>query len=78
VLNGRANPKAKLKNRFRYFPDSSVAFLINAENKSIGIGKNVVVLCSLEISLIVCRKRNCSAMGWALIIAAASTSFVAA
>jgi hypothetical protein len=29
--------------------------LRNGANKSIGIGKNVVVLCSLEISFIVCR-----------------------
>ena len=29
--------------------------LKNGANKSIGIGKNVVVLCSLEISFIVCR-----------------------
>jgi hypothetical protein len=29
--------------------------LINAANRSIGIGRMVVVLCSLEISFIVCK-----------------------
>ena len=53
-------------------------FLINAVRRSIGRGKNVVVLCSLEISRIVCRKRSCSAIGSLLIIAAACTIFSAA
>src|SRR5207244_9829455 len=53
-------------------------FLINAVKRSIGRGKKVVVLCSLEISRIVCRKRNCSAIGSLLIIAAACTIFSAA
>src|SRR2546430_15823569 len=47
-------------------------------NKSIGTGRNVVVLCSLEISRMVWRKRNCSAIGSLLIIAAACTIFLAA
>ncbi|KAF5409552.1 MAG: hypothetical protein Udaeo2_01290 [Candidatus Udaeobacter sp.] len=34
-----------------------------------------MVLCSLEISRIVCRKRSCSAIGSLLIIAAACTIF---
>ena len=41
----------------------STAFLMNGANRSIGIGRKVVVLCSLEISRIVWRKRNCRAMG---------------
>src|SRR5215831_19624524 len=53
-------------------------FLISAVKRSIGRGKKVVVLCSLEISRIVCRKRNCSAIGSLLIIAAACTIFSAA
>ena len=53
-------------------------FLINAVKRSIGRGKKVVVLCSLEISRIVCRKRSCSAIGSLLIIAAACTIFSAA
>jgi hypothetical protein len=35
----------------------------------------VVVLCSLEISFIVCKKRSCRAIGCAEIIAAGCTSF---
>src|SRR5437764_12641909 len=50
-------------------------FLINAVRRSIGRGKKVVVLCSLEISRIVCRKSSCSAIGSLLIIAAACTIF---
>ena len=53
-------------------------FLISAVKRSIGRGKKVVVLCSLEISRIVCRKRSCSAIGSLLIIAAACTIFSAA
>jgi hypothetical protein len=53
-------------------------FLINDVKRSIGSGKKVVVLCSLEISRIVCRKRSCSAIGSLLIIAAACTIFSAA
>ncbi len=45
--------------------------LRNGANKSIGTGRKVVVLCSLEISRMVCRKRSCSAIGWVEIIAAA-------
>ena len=41
-------------------------------------GRKVVVLWSLEISRMVCRKRNCSAIGSLLIIAAACTNFSAA
>jgi hypothetical protein len=37
----------------------------------------VVVLCSLEISFIVCKKRGCKAIGCAKIIDAACTSFSA-
>src|SRR5262245_41520996 len=50
-------------------------FLINGANRLIGIGRMVVVLCSLEISLIVCKKRSCRAIGCAEIIDAACTSF---
>jgi hypothetical protein len=57
---------------------SPVAFFKYGANKSIGIGKNVVVLCSLEISFIVCRNRSCRAIGCAEIISAACTSFSAA
>ncbi len=57
---------------------SSFSRLMNGLNKSIGTGKNVVVLCSLEISRIVCRKRNCNAIGSLLIIPAAWTIFSAA
>ena len=53
-------------------------FFKNGLNKSIGTGKNVVVLCSLEISRMVCRKRSWSAIGSLLIIAAAWTIFSAA
>jgi len=53
-------------------------FFKNALNKSIGNGKNVVVLCSLAISRIVCRYRNCNAIGSFAIIAAACTIFSAA
>ena len=42
---------------------SPVAFFTYGANKSIGIGKNVVVLCSLEISFIVCRNRSWRAIG---------------
>jgi hypothetical protein len=56
----------------------SISPLINGVNRSTGTGKNVVVLCSLEISRIVCRKRNCRAIGSLLIMAAACTIFSAA
>jgi hypothetical protein len=52
--------------------------LINGANRLIGIGRMVVVLCSLEISFIVCKKRSCRAIGCAEIIDAACTSFCAA
>src|SRR5260370_32850198 len=52
--------------------------LMNAANRSIGTGRMVVVLCSLEISFIVCKKRSCKAIGCAEIIDAACTSFSAA
>jgi hypothetical protein len=52
--------------------------LMNGANRSIGIGRMVVVLCSLEISFIVCKKRSCRAIGCAEIIDAACTSFSAA
>ena len=45
--------------------------LMNGANRSIGIGRMVVVLCSLEISFIVCKKRSCRAIGCAEIIDAA-------
>src|SRR2546423_6157914 len=35
--------------------------LMKGANRSIGIGRMVVVLCSLEISFIVCKKRSCRA-----------------
>jgi hypothetical protein len=35
---------------------------MNGANRSIGIGRSVVVLCSLEISFIVCQKRSCRAI----------------
>ena len=54
------------------------SLLFNGQNKSSGTGRNVVVLCSLEISRMVCRKRNCSAIGSLLMIAAACTIFSAA
>jgi len=47
-------------------------------NNSMGTGRNVVVLCSLEISRMVCRNRSWSAMGSLLIMAAACTIFSAA
>src|SRR5260370_39644089 len=47
-------------------------------NRSIGTGRKVVVLCSLEISRMVWRNRNWRAMGSLLIIAAAWTIFSAA
>src|SRR6202043_1788731 len=40
-------------------------------NRSIGTGRHVVVLCSLEISRMVWRKRSCRAIGSLLIMAAA-------
>jgi hypothetical protein len=52
--------------------------LMNGANRLIGIGRMVVVLCSLEISFIVCKKRSCRAIGCAEIIDAACTSFCAA
>ena len=61
-----------------FFVGSSLAFFRNGVNRSIGIGMNVAVLCSLAISDIVCKKRNCSAMGCAEIMPAACTSFSAA
>ncbi len=51
---------------------------LKGANRSIGTGRKVVVLCSLEISRIVCRKRSCNAIGSLLIIAAACTIFSAA
>src|SRR6266850_2717663 len=73
------NSKFEIRNskQFRNYFLSTKPFK-NGVNKSIGTGKNVVVLCSLEISRIVCRKRNCSAIGSLLIIAAACTIFSAA
>src|SRR5215831_1712678 len=53
-------------------------FLINDVKRSSGTGRNVVVLCSLEISRMVCRKRSCNAIGSLLIVAAACTIFSAA
>src|SRR5690349_7764316 len=53
-------------------------FLTRGAKRSIGTGKNVVVLRSLEISRIVWRKRSWSAIGSLLIIAAACTIFSAA
>ncbi len=61
---------------FHFF--SSASLLMNGLNKSIGIGRKVVVLCSLEISRMVCRKRSCRAIGSLLINAAACTIFSAA
>jgi hypothetical protein len=52
--------------------------LMNGAKRSIGTGRMVVLLCSLEISFIVCKKRSCRAIGWAEIIDAACTSFSAA
>ena len=49
-----------------------------SDKRSIGMGKKVVVLCSLEISRMVWRKRSCSAIGSLLIMAAAWTIFSAA
>ena len=60
-----------------YVLDGSL-FLANGAKRSIGTGRNVVVLCSLEISRMVWRKRNCSAIGSLLIMAAACTIFSAA
>jgi hypothetical protein len=51
---------------------------MNGAKRSIGTGKNVVVLCSLEISFMVCRNRRWRAIGCSEIIAAACTSFSAA
>src|SRR5262245_10829314 len=53
-------------------------FLINDAKRSSGTGRNVVVLCSLEISRIVCRNRSCNAIGSLLIVVAACTIFSAA
>lgn len=48
-----------------------VVLLTKGENKSIGTGRNVVVLCSLEISRMVWRKRSWSAIGsWLIMLAA--------
>ena len=60
------------------YPLGGPLLFMNGVNKSIGTGRNVVVLCSLEISRMVCRKRSCSAIGSLLIIAAACTIFSAA
>ena len=57
---------------------SPAVFFMKGVNRSIGMGRNVVVLCSPEISRIVWRKRSCRAIGSAAIIAAACTSFSAA
>ena|SRR5215475_203900 len=53
-------------------------FLINDVKRSSGTGRKVVVLCSLEISRMVCRNRSCNAIGSLLIVAAACTIFSAA
>jgi hypothetical protein len=47
-------------------------------NISMGTGRKVVVVCSLEISRMVCKNRNCRAIGSFLIMPAAWTSFSAA
>ena len=66
-------PFPSVANSFPFQP-----FFVKGVNKSIGNGRIVVVLCSLEISFMVWRNRNCNAIGCALIIAAACTSFSAA
>ena len=71
---GRTHRRAGI----HFFDSSSRLFFRNGVKRSIGTGRKVVVLCSLEISRIVWRKRSWSAMGWALIIPAACTSFSAA
>lgn len=43
-------------------------------NKSMGKGINVVVFCSLVISDMVCRKRNCKTMGCTAIMPADAAS----
>ena len=74
----RANRQDRPLIRLTNYDFGGSLFLISAVKRSIGRGKKVVVLCSLEISRIVCRKRSCSAIGSLLIIAAACTIFSAA
>ena len=83
--NGRRNvnfPPHTLQspshNSYSYNGMAQSYFFKNGPNKSIGTGRNVVVLCSLEISRMVCKKRSCNAIGSLLIIAAACTIFSAA
>jgi len=68
IFNARLSPEEC------YDLGGSLLFM-KGVNKSIGTGRNVVVLCSLEISRMVWRKRSCSAIGSLLIIAAAAPFF---
>jgi hypothetical protein len=51
---------------------------MNGAKRSIRIGRMLVVLCSVEISFIVCKKRSCKAIGCSESNAAACTGFSAA
>ena len=64
--------------RIRAYNLGGPLLFMNGENRSIGTGRKVVVLCSLAISRMVWRKRSCNAIGSLLIIAAACTIFSAA
>src|ERR1700726_2176640 len=68
---------SSVHNTTTFFP-LPIDLLTALIKKSIGTGRNVVVLCSLEISRMVWRKRSCRAIGSLLILAAACTIFSAA
>jgi hypothetical protein len=70
--------KMMLENQRRAYGLGGPPLFMKGVNRSIGTGRNVVVLCSLAISRMVCRNRSCSAIGSLLIIAAACTIFSAA
>ena len=61
-----------------HYSDLARSRSINGLNSSSGSGRNVVVWFSPDTSAMVCRNRNCNAVGSLLIISAACTSFSAA
>ncbi len=55
IKDAQANCLVVISSRSLFFESVIFYFFKNAENKSIGSGRNVVVLCSLAISRMVWR-----------------------
>jgi hypothetical protein len=71
---GRCGIKMRIQNDKKNSYPFSI-FFMKGLKRSIGIGKSMVELFSVDISESVCKKRNCKAAGSFEIITAASESF---